>query len=88
LEGIQEWYADEGVPEIGDRFVGEIFERVGILAENPEIGRIAPEFDRPHLRELIHPPFRTFSPAAAVTKNPVACSTVRSDCPFDQASAV
>ncbi len=58
LEGIREWYADEGVAEVGDRFVGEIFERVEILAEHPEIGRIVPEFEHPHLRELIHPPFR------------------------------
>lgn len=28
LAGIQEWYGEEGVPEVGDRFVSEIFERV------------------------------------------------------------
>jgi plasmid stabilization system protein ParE len=58
LEGIQEWYRDEGVPEVGDRFVAEIFERVETLVEHPDIGRIVPEFGQPFLRELIHPPFR------------------------------
>jgi plasmid stabilization system protein ParE len=58
LAGIQEWYAAEGVPEVGDRLVAEIFQRVEALADHPDIGRIVPEFDQPFLRELIHPPFR------------------------------
>jgi plasmid stabilization system protein ParE len=58
LAGIQTWYREEGVPEVGDRFVSEIFERVQTLAEHPDIGRIVPEFGQPLLRELIHPPFR------------------------------
>jgi plasmid stabilization system protein ParE len=58
LDGIQEWYAHEGVPEVGDRFVAEIFERVEALARHPDIGRVVPEFGHPLLRELIHPPFR------------------------------
>lgn len=58
LAGIQEWYAAEGVPEVGDRLVAEIFQRVEVLADHPDIGRIVPEFGQPFLRELIHPPFR------------------------------
>ena len=58
LTGIQEWYAEEGVPEVGDRFVAEIFERVEVLADHPHIGRIVPEFGQTFLRELIHLPFR------------------------------
>jgi toxin ParE1/3/4 len=58
LAGIQEWYAAEGVPEIGDRLVAEIFQRVEVLADHPDIGRIVPEFGQSFLRELIHPPFR------------------------------
>ena len=50
--------AAEGVPEVGDRLVAEIFRRVEVLADNPDIGRIVPEFGQPFLRELIHPPFR------------------------------
>ena len=34
LAGIQAWYAEEGVPEVGDRFVAEIFERVEVLTEH------------------------------------------------------
>jgi toxin ParE1/3/4 len=58
MEAIQAWYAEEGVPEVGDRFVAEIFKRVEVLAEHPDIGRIVPEFGQPFLRELIHAPFR------------------------------
>jgi plasmid stabilization system protein ParE len=46
LAGIQEWYAEEGVPEVGDRLVAEIFQRVEVLADHPDIGRIVPEFDQ------------------------------------------
>lgn len=58
LEGIREWYAEEGVPEVGDRLLSEIFERIDVLADHPDIGRVVPEFAQPFLRELIHPPFR------------------------------
>ena len=58
LSGIHEWYAAEGVPEVGDRLVAEIVRRVEVLADHPDIGRIVPEFGQPFLRELIHPPFR------------------------------
>lgn len=58
LTGIQEWYIEQGVPEVGDQLIAEIFQRVEALADHPEIGRIVPEFDQPFLRELIHPPFR------------------------------
>ena len=58
LAGIQEWYAAEGVPEVGDRLVAEIFQRVEVLVDHPDNGRIVSEFNQPFLRELIHPPFR------------------------------
>ena len=58
LGDIQAWYATEGVPEIGDRLVAEVFQRVDVLADHPDLGRIVPEFGQPFLRELIHPPFR------------------------------
>jgi toxin ParE1/3/4 len=58
LAGIKEWYAEEGVPEVGDRLVAEIFQRVEVLAEHPNIGRMVPEFGQAFLRELVHPPFR------------------------------
>ncbi|MBK1724505.1 type II toxin-antitoxin system RelE/ParE family toxin [Thiocystis violacea] len=58
LAGIQAWYATEGVPEVGDRLVAEIFQRVEALADHPDLGRMVPEFGQAFLRELIHPPFR------------------------------
>ena len=58
LEAIRTWYAEIGVPDVGDRFVEEIVTGVTALGEHPEMGRIVPEFNQPFLRELIHPPFR------------------------------
>ena len=58
LEALRSWYAERGVPEVGERFVEEIVTRIEALRDHPEIGRIVPEFDQPYLRELIHPPFR------------------------------
>jgi len=58
LEEIQGWYAEQGVPEVGDRLVAEMFQRIQALAQHPDISRIVPEFDQSFLRELIHPPFR------------------------------
>lgn len=65
LEGVRAWYAEQGVPEVGVRLVGEVVRLVGEvvrqverLPEFPESGRIVPEIGLPAVRELIHPPFR------------------------------
>ena len=58
LESIQDWYSEQGVPEIGTRFLREILARIERLNEHPGMGRIVPEFNLETLRELIHPPFR------------------------------
>lgn len=58
LEEIQTWYEGELVPEVGRRLVSEIFKRVEAVRDNPDMGRIVPEFGLKYLRELIHPPFR------------------------------
>ena len=58
LEDVKKYYEDEGVPEVGLRFVTSIIEHIQTLKENPEIGRIVPEFGETKIRELIHPPFR------------------------------
>lgn len=58
LEDILAWYAEQHVPEIGERLVREIFARVEQLAEHPESGRVVPEFEVKTIRELIQPPFR------------------------------
>ena len=58
LERLRDWYTQQGVPDIGERFLREILERIELLREHPEMGRIVPEFNQPAIRELIHPPFR------------------------------
>ncbi len=58
LEDIIEFYNEQSVPHVGERLVREIFNDVDLLSEQPEIGRIVPEFDLNYLRELIRPPFR------------------------------
>jgi plasmid stabilization system protein ParE len=58
LEEIREWYAEQQVPEVGERLLGEVISQVGRLADFPEAGRIVPEFGGAHLREIIYPPFR------------------------------
>ena len=58
LEEIKVWYAGQGVSDIGERFVSEVFQRVEMLVDHPDMGRVVPEFGQSFLRELIHPPFR------------------------------
>jgi len=58
LEAIRDYYQEQEVPEIGDRFLKEIISSVEELAIHPDRGRMVPEFNSPQLRELIHPPFR------------------------------
>ena len=58
LESIIHYYSTESIPEVGKRLVSEIFEHIEVLLEHPEIGRVVPEFDENHIREIIHPPFR------------------------------
>lgn len=58
LEDMRDWYASQGVPEVGARLIGEVISSVEQAAQFPESGRIVPEFDTPRLRELLRPPFR------------------------------
>lgn len=58
LEELRRWYAQQGVPETGERTLKRILDSIALLAELPEMGRVVPEFGRGSLRELIRPPFR------------------------------
>ncbi len=58
LEDIQAYYNNEKVPDIGTRLIGEIIVQIERLTDHPLSGRIVPEFNIEHLREIIHPPFR------------------------------
>ncbi|PKQ19183.1 MAG: addiction module toxin RelE [Actinobacteria bacterium HGW-Actinobacteria-6] len=58
LLDIISWYSSQQAPEVGERLVGAVFERVEQLAMFPDSGKIVPEFETPWLRELEMPPFR------------------------------
>lgn len=58
LQAIQGYYTEQDVPHIGDEYVTAILEQSGVLRRHPDAGRIVPEFNLEHIRELIHPPFR------------------------------
>jgi len=58
LRELQLYYDEQLVPQVGKRFIAEILDRIEMLTNNPDIGRIVPEFDADNIRELIHKPFR------------------------------
>ena len=58
LEEIKAWYAGQDVSDIGEHLVAEVFQRVEMLVDYPDIDRVVHEFEQSFLRELIHPPFR------------------------------
>jgi toxin ParE1/3/4 len=58
LEALRRWYTEQDIPNGGERLLRELLEKIEVLADHPERGRIVPEFDQPSLRELIRPPFR------------------------------
>jgi toxin ParE1/3/4 len=58
LEEMRSWYADQQVPDVGERLLREIVSRIETLADFPESGRIVLEFGIARLREIILPPFR------------------------------
>ncbi|OOV87845.1 type II toxin-antitoxin system RelE/ParE family toxin [Oceanospirillum linum] len=58
LQALQAYYKEQGVPHIGDDFVVAILEHCEMLQVHPDAGRVVPEFNVDHLRELIHAPFR------------------------------
>ncbi len=58
FEDIKEFYEEEGVPHAGKQFVSSIIDHIQTLRDNPDIGRMVPEFGEAKIRELIHSPFR------------------------------
>jgi plasmid stabilization system protein ParE len=55
---MQVWPAEQGVPAVCKRLLGEIVASIEALADHPDTGRILPELGQDFLRELIRPPFR------------------------------
>ena len=58
LENIRSYYTEQQVPQVGENFILEIISHIEKLPDNPEIGRLVPEFQMSSIRELIHSPFR------------------------------
>ena len=58
LQTIQNYYKEQDVPQIGDDYVAAILEHCEMLQLHPDAGRVVPEFNLDHIRELIHAPFR------------------------------
>jgi len=58
LRELLHYYEEQSVPQVGRRFVADILDRVETLTDNPDIGRVVPEFSTDNIRELIHKPFR------------------------------
>ena len=58
LQELQRYYEEQLVPQVGQRFAEEILDRIEALSDNPDIGRVVPEFATDNIRELIHKPYR------------------------------
>ena len=57
LNEIAEYIAKES-PRYADMVVDNIMDKTQLLKEYPEIGRIVPEINQPHIRELIEGNYR------------------------------
>ena len=55
---MQAYYSGEGMPDAGKRLVAEIMSKIERLGVHPRSGRVVPEFNVEHLRDIISPPFR------------------------------
>ena len=58
LEDMQAWYSGEGVPDMGKRLTSGTVAKIERLGPHPLSGRVVPEFNVEHLREIMYPPFR------------------------------
>lgn len=58
LEEVLEYYREQQVPHVGEKLVGTIITDIELLGEQPDMGRIVPEFELSYLRESIRSPFR------------------------------
>jgi plasmid stabilization system protein ParE len=58
FEDMQAYYSGESMPDAGKRLVAEIMSKIERLGVHPRSGRVVPEFNVEHLRDIISPPFR------------------------------
>jgi plasmid stabilization system protein ParE len=58
FEEVLEYYKKAKIPHVGERLVAQIIKDIELLGQQPEMGRVVPEFEVDDIRELIRPPFR------------------------------
>jgi plasmid stabilization system protein ParE len=58
LDEIKRYYLELGAVEVGDDIVASAFSHIETLVDHPDIGRVVPEFEQQHIRELIHSRYR------------------------------
>lgn len=58
LQAIQDYYKEKNIPHVGKKYVATIIQKLELLKEFPDIGRVVPEFESVKIRELIYRPFR------------------------------
>ena len=58
LEDVLEYYKEQKIPDIGEKVVAKVIKNIELLGNEPDMGRIVPEFELEYLKELIRPPFR------------------------------
>lgn len=58
LQQIQQYYLKQGVADVGQKLLQEIFKQTELIVAHPDAGRIVPEFAQPQIREIIYPQFR------------------------------
>jgi toxin ParE1/3/4 len=52
LDEIKRYYLELGAVEVGDDIVASAFSHIETLVDHPDIGRVVPEFEQQHIREL------------------------------------
>jgi len=57
-ETIRQWCAGQQVTAVAERLLRKIIFQGERLADFPENGRVAPEFEIMNLREIVYSPFR------------------------------
>ncbi len=58
LEDVLEYYREQQAPQAGEKLVAQVIKDIELLGDQPDMGRVVPEFELEYLRELIRPPFR------------------------------
>lgn len=58
LREIRQYYIEQDAPNIGTKYIVEVFEHLEKLKKHPKIGRVVLEFYKESIREIIHSPFR------------------------------